>query len=283
MFEGAGVYYGATPMEAQLCVGQDVAIVGGGNSAGQAAVFLASTARRVHMLVRGSGLAETMSRYLIRRIEENPAIVLRTRTEIVALDGDGRLERVRMRDDRTGEIESHDLGHVFMMTGAVPNTRWLDGCIVLDESREDGPGSDFRGAREGQVAADAPPVSARDQPPWHLCRRRCARRQRQARRVCRWRRIDCRRVRASSAAPVKRLFADRRSFPASRRCCAPRSNHSRSAPNGHAQDARRRATVHQKSDVALAIGQHLPGDHGLASGGWSVVTVLTAGVVATIG
>jgi thioredoxin reductase (NADPH) len=133
-FEGAGVYYGATPMEAQLCVGQDVAIVGGGNSAGQAAVFLASIARRVHMLVRGPGLAETMSRYLIRRIEENPAIVLRTHTEIVALEGDGRLERVRWRDDQTGEIESHDIGHVFMMTGAVPNTGWLDSCIVLDEN-----------------------------------------------------------------------------------------------------------------------------------------------------
>jgi thioredoxin reductase (NADPH) len=133
-FEGAGVYYGATPMEAQLCAGQDVVIVGGGNSAGQAAVFLASGARRVHMLVRGPGLAETMSRYLIRRIEENPAIVLRTHTEIVALDGDGRLERVRWRDDRTGEIESHDIGHLFLMTGAVPNTRWLDGCIVLDEN-----------------------------------------------------------------------------------------------------------------------------------------------------
>ena len=133
-FEGAGVYYGATPMEAQLCVGQDVAIVGGGNSAGQAAVFLASIARRVHMLVRGPGLAETMSRYLIRRIEENPAIVLRTHTEIVALDGDGRLERVRWRDDQTGGIESHEIGHVFMMTGAVPNTGWLDSCIVLDEN-----------------------------------------------------------------------------------------------------------------------------------------------------
>jgi thioredoxin reductase (NADPH) len=133
-FEGAGVYYGATPMEAQLCVGQDVVIVGGGNAAGQAAVFLASTARRVHMLVRGSGLADTMSRYLIRRIEENPAIVLRTRTEVVALDGDGRLERVRWRDDRTGEIENHDIEHVFMMTGAIPNTRWLDGCVALDES-----------------------------------------------------------------------------------------------------------------------------------------------------
>ena len=131
-FEGAGVYYGATPMEAQLCVGEEVVIVGGGNSAGQAAVFLASTARRVHMLVRGPGLADTMSRYLIRRIEDNPNIVLRTRTEIVALEGSGRLERIRWRDDETGE-ESHDIRHLFIMTGAVPSTRWLDGCVALDE------------------------------------------------------------------------------------------------------------------------------------------------------
>jgi len=132
-FEGAGVYYGATPMEAQLCVGEDVVVVGGGNSAGQAAVFLASTARRVHMLVRGPGLADTMSRYLIRRIEEHPAIVLRTRTQIVALEGARSLERIRWRDDRTGAIESHDIGHAFIMTGAEPNTRWLKGCIALDE------------------------------------------------------------------------------------------------------------------------------------------------------
>jgi len=132
-FEGAGVYYGATPMEAQLCVGEEVVVVGGGNSAGQAAVFLASTARRVHMLVRGSSLAETMSRYLIRRIEENPAIVLRTSTQIVALEGDGKLARVRWRDDRTGGIETHEIKHVFIMTGAVPNTRWLNGCLALDD------------------------------------------------------------------------------------------------------------------------------------------------------
>ena len=105
-FEGAGVYYGATPMEAQLCVGEEVVVVGGGNAAGQAAVFLASTARRVHILVRGPGLADTMSRYLIRRIEENPAIVLRTRTQIVALEGNGQLERIQWRDDRTGEVET---------------------------------------------------------------------------------------------------------------------------------------------------------------------------------
>src|SRR4029077_19265505 len=132
-FEGAGVYYGATAMEAQLCFGEEVIVVGGGNSAGQAAVFLAQTVRRVHMLVRAEGLADTMSRYLIRRIEDNPAIVLRTRTEIVGLEGDGRLERIRWRDERTGSIETHNIRHVFMMTGANPNTRWLNGCIALDD------------------------------------------------------------------------------------------------------------------------------------------------------
>jgi len=85
------------------------------------------------MLVRGPGLADTRSRYLIRRIEDNPAIVVRTHTEIVALEGPGALERIRWRDDQTSQIESHDIGHVFLMTGANPNTRWLDGCIVLDE------------------------------------------------------------------------------------------------------------------------------------------------------
>jgi thioredoxin reductase (NADPH) len=132
-FEGAGVYYAATQMEAQVCGGDEVIVVGGGNSAGQAAVFLATTARRVHMLVRGPGLADTMSRYLIRRIEENPAIDLRTHTEIVALQGDRTLERVQWRDGRTGQVESHDIGHVFLMTGAVPNTRWLHECVALDE------------------------------------------------------------------------------------------------------------------------------------------------------
>ncbi len=133
MFEGAGVYYGATRMEAQLCQGDEVVVVGGGNSAGQAAVFLAQGTRRVHLLVRRDGLADTMSRYLIRRIEETPSIVLRTRTQIVGLEGTGRLERVRWRDDRTGSVETHGIRHVFMMTGAVPNTRWLAGCIALDE------------------------------------------------------------------------------------------------------------------------------------------------------
>jgi thioredoxin reductase (NADPH) len=132
-FENAGVYYGATPMEAQLCAGEEVIVVGGGNSAGQAAVFLALKARRVQILVRGDGLADTMSRYLVRRIEDNPAIVLRTRSEIVAIEGDRHVERVRWRDNRTAGVETSDVRHVFMMTGAVPNTHWLDGCVVLDE------------------------------------------------------------------------------------------------------------------------------------------------------
>jgi thioredoxin reductase (NADPH) len=131
-FEGAGVYYGATLIEARLCRGNEVIVTGGGNSAGQAAVFLAQTAGRVHMLVRSGGLAESMSRYLIRRIEENPAIVLRTHTEIVALEGSDHVERVRWRDNQAGSIETHDIRHVFVMTGAVPNTHWLDGCVALD-------------------------------------------------------------------------------------------------------------------------------------------------------
>jgi len=133
-FEGSGVYYGATPMEAALCRGEEVIVVGGGNSAGQAAVFLAQTVRRVYMLVRAEGLAETMSRYLIRRIEQSPAIELRTRTEIVALEGgDDRLGAVRWRDNRTMAVERRELGHVFVMTGAEPATRWLAGCVVLDD------------------------------------------------------------------------------------------------------------------------------------------------------
>src|SRR5215471_16841785 len=132
-FEGAGVYYGATPMEAQFCLGEEVVVVGGGNSAGQAAVFLAQTTRRVHLLVRKDGLADTMSRYLIRRIEETPSIVLRPRTQIVGLEGDSRLEQVRWRDERTGDVETQPIRHVFMMTGAVPNTPWLDRCIALDD------------------------------------------------------------------------------------------------------------------------------------------------------
>jgi thioredoxin reductase (NADPH) len=161
-FEGAGVYFGATPMEAQLCVSEEVVVVGGGNSAGQAAVFLAQTAKRVHMLVRGDGLADTMSRYLIRRIEDNPAIVLRPHAQLLALEGNGHLERVRWRDDRTGEPETHDIRHVFMMTGAVPNTHWLERCIVLDDKRFIKTGPELS---QGDLASAAWPLS---RPPYLL-------------------------------------------------------------------------------------------------------------------
>jgi len=131
-FEGAGIYYAATAMERQLCGSEEVAVVGGGNSAGQAAVFLAEKCNRVHILVRGSGLADSMSRYLIRRIEDNPRIELRTHTEIVALEGDGHLERIQWRAKDSADVETRNIRHVFMMTGAVPNTGWLKGCVVLD-------------------------------------------------------------------------------------------------------------------------------------------------------
>ena len=132
-FEGAGVYYAATPMEAQLCRGEDVIVVGGGNSAGQAAIFLAQSVRRVYVLVRAAGLAETMSRYLVRRIEQSPSIELRTRTEIVALEGVDRLQAVCWRDTQTMAAERRAVGHVFVMTGADPATRWLADSVALDD------------------------------------------------------------------------------------------------------------------------------------------------------
>jgi thioredoxin reductase (NADPH) len=131
-FEGAGVYYGATHLEAQLCGGEEVIVVGGGNSAGQAAVFLAQTTRRVYMLARSGGLATTMSRYLIRRIEETPNIELHANTEVVALGGNDHLERVTWRNNQTGQTESHNIAHLFSMTGAVPNSAWLGGCVACD-------------------------------------------------------------------------------------------------------------------------------------------------------
>jgi thioredoxin reductase (NADPH) len=133
-FEGAGVYYGATHLEAQLCGGEEVIVVGGGNSAGQAAVFLAQTTSRVYMLVRADGLAKTMSRYLIRRIEETPNIELHTNTEVVALEGNDHLERVTWRNNQTGQTESPNIAHLFSMTGAVPNSAWLSGCVTCDQA-----------------------------------------------------------------------------------------------------------------------------------------------------
>ncbi len=131
-FEGAGVYYVATHLESQLCASEDVVIVGGGNSAGQAAVFLAKTARRVYVLVRADGLAESMSRYLIRRIEESPNIESRTNTEVIGLIGNDHLEALEWRNNKTGKVEKHEIAALFSMTGAVPNSAWLEGCVTCD-------------------------------------------------------------------------------------------------------------------------------------------------------
>jgi len=132
-FEGKGIYYGATFIESQWCEGEEVVVVGGGNSAGQAAVFLSQTAHHVHMLVRAGELSSTMSRYLIQRLTENPNIELHFNTEIVALEGESSLERIAWRDRNSGEMSTHGIQHLFLMTGAAPRTEWLRGCIALDD------------------------------------------------------------------------------------------------------------------------------------------------------
>jgi thioredoxin reductase (NADPH) len=143
-FEGAGVYYSATAMEeAQIGDSDEVIVVGGGNSAGQAAVFLAQKARRVHVFVRANSLSQGMSRYLTRRIEQTRTIQVRTGTEIVALEGNGHLERVHWRD-ATGAVTGRDVRHVFMMTGAEANTAWLNRRVTLDEKGFVRTGPDLR-------------------------------------------------------------------------------------------------------------------------------------------
>ncbi|HEY0626117.1 MAG TPA: FAD-dependent oxidoreductase [Allosphingosinicella sp.] len=131
-FEGKGIHYAATWIEGNLCANQEVIVVGGGNSAGQAAVFLSQQAAHVHVLVRGEGLAATMSDYLIQRIGASPKISLHAHTEITGLEGDRFLERVTWTNRRTGESETRPVANLFVMIGAVPNTDWLDGCVPLD-------------------------------------------------------------------------------------------------------------------------------------------------------
>lgn len=134
-FEGAGVYYAATYLEGQLCENQEVIVVGGGNSAGQAAVFLAGVASHVHMLVRGPGLAESMSRYLIQRILNTTNVTVRTRCQIESLEGDKGLERIGWRQLDPDLRETRNIRNLFLMTGADPNTDWLEGCVQLDDKK----------------------------------------------------------------------------------------------------------------------------------------------------
>jgi thioredoxin reductase (NADPH) len=160
-FLGTGVYYAATALEQKLCQGQEIVIIGGGNSAGQAAVYLARECRRVHLLVRGQGLAESMSNYLIRRIQETPNIQLHACTQITHVEGSDRLERIGWLCSTDGRREEHDIGHMFVMTGAVPNTHWLKGCVALDEDGfvRTGPDLDAQALAGGGWPLTRPPHS----------------------------------------------------------------------------------------------------------------------------
>ena len=159
---GVGVYYAATAVEKKLCGEDAVIVVGGGNSAGQAAIYLANNGRHVHLLVRSAGLAASMSHYLIRRIEEIPNITLHVNTEIVSVEGKGRLERVAWRTGPNGQPETHAIGHIFLMTGAVPNTGWLQGCVALDEKGFVRTGPDL------QTKGGSPEGWPLSRPPLHL-------------------------------------------------------------------------------------------------------------------
>ena len=143
-FTGRGIYYNATYMEAQLCSSEEVVVVGGGNSAGQAAIFLARTCAHVHIVVRSQRLADSMSQYLVDRIEENPKIDIHYQTEIIGLRGIAHLESIEWRDGKTGDVSSHPIRYVFVMAGASPRTEWLGDCIALDGKGFVLTGSDLR-------------------------------------------------------------------------------------------------------------------------------------------
>jgi thioredoxin reductase (NADPH) len=135
VFEGAGVSYWASPVEAKLCEGEEIALVGGGNSAGQAVVFLSPRVKRLHLIIRGDSLESSMSRYLIERIDALANVELHTNTEVVALEGNETtgLTGAVFRDRRTGATHGCSLRHLFLFIGAEPNADWLDGCVALDD------------------------------------------------------------------------------------------------------------------------------------------------------
>jgi thioredoxin reductase (NADPH) len=158
-FEGRGVWYWASPIEARLCRSEEVALVGGGNSAGQAAVFLRDHAAKIWLLVRGQSLAESMSQYLVDRIAATENIEVLTDTEVVALSGspEGQLERIRWRHGPSGEETEKPMRHLFLFIGAEPATSWLEGCVSLDAKGfvETGAGAPTQEAGTGGSAAGA--------------------------------------------------------------------------------------------------------------------------------
>ena len=164
-FDGKGVYYGATQLEAAMCSDEVVAIVGGGNSAGQAAVFLSDFAKHVLLFVRGPNLSSTMSKYLVSRIEASNKISLRTNTTVQLLEGEAHLERICLRESLTGRISWDEIQHLFMMTGVDPNTDWLGDSLALDGPKVHQDGR----RRDGLVEVETPPVSPRDKCARNLC------------------------------------------------------------------------------------------------------------------
>jgi thioredoxin reductase (NADPH) len=132
-FENRGIYYAATAMESVLCRDREIVVVGGGNSAGQAAMFLSGVAKHVHHVVRGPSLASTMSQYLVSRIESSSHITLHTDSEIEKLEGDSSLESVSWTNRKTGETTAMPIGSIFVMIGAEPNSGWLFGTVKLDK------------------------------------------------------------------------------------------------------------------------------------------------------
>lgn len=163
-FEGNGVHYAATAVEAALCDGEEVVVVGGGNSAGQAAVFLSRYARHVHVLIRGAGLAASMSDYLAARIAAAERITLHPCTEITGVAGQRHLEQVTWTTSSPGRQETREVANVFLMLGAVPNTEWLEGVVTLDERGFVRVGADPAGRggayRPGPLETDLPGVYA---------------------------------------------------------------------------------------------------------------------------
>ncbi len=182
-FEGAGIYYAATEIEARYCRDTEAIIVGGGNSAGQAAMFLSRAAKHVHLLVRGATLAASMSDYLSNRLEADPGITIHYHSEIAELNGEDYLQSVAVLDMNSGKTETISARSVFFMVGAAPNTDWLSNIVDLDK----------RGfVKTGEACGEASPYAASFPGivSWHLCRRRCARRIGKTRRLKRWRRIS---------------------------------------------------------------------------------------------
>ncbi len=159
---GRGVYYGSALTEATSCAGQDVFIVGGANSAGQAAVYLAKHAKSVTILVRGPSLTKSMSYYLIEQVESFPNITVRTCTEVVEAHGTDHLERLTLRDANTGETETVDAGYLFAFIGAAPLTDWLDGVLIRDDHGFVLAGPDLL------VDGELPPGWPLDRAPYHL-------------------------------------------------------------------------------------------------------------------